>query len=205
MNKYFLLFLCLIAVCSLVQSQETLINQQQDSINFHDKTFKTIYRIKLCNSPLVVELIEKLDGEFFGNLNIEIDRNFEGKEENFVGKMPIESLMVKKLITKFRKIALESVKNCTENGDCTDGLDGVDTEFIIKSNEVIREYRFWELIPNQKNKNTTPENRKRAQKILNVLDKELNLKLKNHELRHKLPKGRYSRWVGAGIEQYDIK
>ena len=64
MNKYFLLFLCLIANSSFVQSQEKLINQQQDSINFNDKIYKTIYQVEVSR-PLTIELIEKLDGRFF--------------------------------------------------------------------------------------------------------------------------------------------
>ncbi|MFV8324080.1 hypothetical protein [Flavobacterium sp. LB3P21] len=198
MNKYFLLFLCLIANSSFVQSQEKLINQQQDSINFNDKIYKTIYQIKLSSSPLTIELIEKLDGDFFGTVNIVIDRDFENKSELFVGKMQIEKSKVEKLISEFKKIALETVKNCTENDDCVMGLDGVHTEFNIKSNNVIKEYSFWELTPNQKNEKDTPENRKKAQKVLDFLDKELNLKVKYRELLQKLPKGRYSYWIGNG-------
>ena len=204
MNKYFLLFLCLIANSSFAQSQEKLINQQQDSINFNDKIYKTIYQVEVSR-PLTIELIEKLDGDFFGTVNIVIDRDFENKSELFVGKMQIEKSKVEKLITEFKKIALETVKNCTENDDCVEGLDGVYTEFNIKSNDVIKKYSFWGLHPNQKNKKDTPENRKKAQKILDFLDKELNLEVKYHELRQKLPKGTYSYWIGNGTASFTIK
>ncbi len=205
MNKYFLLFFCLVANCSFVQSQEKLINQQQDSINFNDKIYKNIYQVELLRPPLTIELIEKLDGIFFGTVKIVIDRDFDNKSELFVGKMQIEKSKVEKLISEFKKIALETVKNCIENDDCVEGLDGVYTDFNIKSNDIIKEYSFWELTPHQKNEKDTPENRKKAQKILDFLDKELNLEVKYNELRQKLPKGRYSYWIGNGQASFKIE
>ena len=204
MSKFFLLLVFIISNCYSIQSQEILINKQKDSINFNNEIYKYIYQIKLCNFPLIIELVEKSDGQMFGYINIVIDRNFEGKFENFVGQVPINDLIVKKLIYKFKEIDLESVKNCNENDDCEYGLDGVDTYIKIKYNKAVREYIFWELIPNQIITSKTPQNRIRGQKILDELDKELNLNNKNHELRHKLPKGLYSYWTGNGIAQYNI-
>ena len=205
MSKIILIFICFIANYNFVQSQKKLINQQKNSINFANEMYKTIYEIKLSNDPLIVELVEKSDGSFFGNVNIAISRYYKSKNEDFIGKMPIDSLITKLLISKIKIIALESVKNCYENDDCFQGFDGVDTEFKIKHNKIIKNYSFWELIPNNIKESNVPENRKKAQEILNLLDEEINLKSKYLELKQKLPKGKYFSWFGCGFNTFTIE
>ena len=205
MRNYIMILLFFGSSCSFLNAQEMLVNQIQDSINFDNKINKNVYQIELCDLPLRIELSETLDGRFYGNVSIILENYFEVNRETFVGKIPIKKSLVKELIAQFGKIALESLKNCNENDDCEYGLDGSETEFKIKSKGIFREYSFWNLIPNQNITVETPENRKRGQQILNLIDKKLDLKLKYTEMRQKLPKGQYSYWAGNAIVSFKIE
>lgn len=193
MNKIFIkkCFLIYFLVnFNIIHSQEKLINSYNDSLVFDKKIHKKIYQIKLANTPLSIELIEKFNSKVSGTVNINISRLFNNKRENFTAKIAIDSSMSKRIITKLQKLGIEFLKK-EEGLKGFTILDGDETIFKIITNSSTIEYSFWELNPNQKHIFQISKNRNKAQKIIDFLDCKLNFKLKYSEIKNKLPKGIY--------------
>lgn len=186
-----------------IYCQEKLTNRVQDSIPFDSLVHKRIYKIDLANSELSIELVETLNDEYYGFFTITLDKSIKDSLQLFVGKIEIEKMMVKDLMTKFQKNEIENIIDCKQNNDCIQFLDADYTTFYIHSKKVKREYAFEVLTVLDKIPHIT-KNRKQALKILKILNKKNNLKKKYSELFRKLPSGEYSYFRGYAIGRFII-
>jgi hypothetical protein len=168
---------------------------------------KRIYKVDMCDLPLKIELIENSNGSFEGEIIMTLDKVTKSGDKEITKKLSIDSKIVEKLMLETEKIGIEKIKDCNENKDCVEGLDGSYTTFAIKNQKLEREYSFWELIPNTNTDKVVPVNRKQAQEILNLLDKHLNLDKSFSLMLKLLPKGEYSYYYGAtnAIASFTIK
>ncbi|MCC9073146.1 hypothetical protein LNQ49_16340 [Flavobacterium sp. F-65] len=199
MKKSFFLFICIVLNFNIILSQKIELDTTQftkfDSINH-----KRIYEIGIIDYPLGFELIEMNNGDFVGNVKIALIRKEGKKSKEFITKISIDKVIVKKLMAKLNKIGIETIINCEENNDCVIGYDGSWMGFKIRTHSLNRKYLFWGLMLYYDFETEMPYNRKQAYKILKVLDKSINFKRTFFEVEKELSIGKYYYYFGGGAE-----
>ena len=197
-KKHFILFLFLINI----------------SLTFGQETKKRVYEISVINQPQTVELIEYKNGDYAGNVITEITKgkwrvgwinrtwkniwNIETKD--IIDKNPIDRTVVKKLMAELKESGIETIEKCCDDEECNKHmyLDSGTIGFKVKTADTVREYGFEEIYPlNEKNKEKI-ELRFKAQNLITILYKYIDLKQNFSDLFKRLPRGYYNWYQASG-------
>ncbi len=191
-----LLFLIAVLISNILHSQK-----KENTCEF---SIKKMYKIEFAGMPRAIELIETTNSDFKGFLKITFNKEDDFTNKEITKEISISKSNVKELMEILENMGIESITNCQINDDCKYFLDGDSTTFKIITPEKQREYGFIEL-SNEDLKTEAPTNRKQAQKILNFIDKRLNLKNQYQKIKSKFPSGRYSYFSGNSVFTFEIE
>lgn len=201
------------------------INTNSFSQKLDTLQFKNYYKIILAGKPQKIELIQLYDNSYKGYIITELDysnrqinftknktlrsiKNFLYNATSFFRKKEIEkeiidtsyikSNLAEKLFLKLKENNIDKIKDCREENNCKMFLDSDSTGFKIKNNNIFRSFWFEELYPSG-NLETKPENRVEAQKVLTILNNELDFEKRFYDTIKRLPEGSYSYFSGNAI------
>lgn len=206
MNNYFyILFLFLIST----------------SLAFSQKNEKRVYEISIINQPQVIELIENENGQYSGNVITEITKGkwrtgwlnrtwrniWNIKDKEIVDQSSIDQAVVKDLMTELKENGIETIKKCSDDEECNKYmfLDSGTVSFKIKTSETEREYGFEEIYPLNENNKEKIDLRFKAQNLITILYKHVDLKERFSELFKRLPRGYYNWYQPSGHSIVTIK
>ena len=206
MNKYFyILFLFLISA----------------SLTFSQENEKRVYEISVINQPQTIELIESENGQYSGNVISEITKGkgrtgwlnwtwrniWNIKDKEIVDKSSIDQTVVKELMTELKENGIETIKKCSDDQECNKHmfLDSGTVGFKIKTSETVREYGFEEIYPLNENNEEKIDLRFKAQNLITILYKHVDLKQRFSELFKRLPRGYYNWYQARGHSIVTIK
>jgi hypothetical protein len=206
MNKYFyILFFFLIST----------------SLTFSQENKKRVYEISVINQPQTIELIEYENGQYSGNVNTEITKGkwrtgwvnrawrniWNIKDKEIVDKSSIDQAVVKELMTELKENGIETIKKCSDDEECNKHmfLDSGTVGFKIKTSETKREYGFEEIYPLNENNKEEIDLRFKAQNLITILYKHVDLKQRFSELFKRLPRGYYNWYQASGHSIVTIK
>ncbi|MDN3494249.1 hypothetical protein [Winogradskyella bathintestinalis] len=206
-----ILFLILVIIIS-----SNCFSQKLDSLQF-----KKYYKISLAGKPQKIELIQFKDYSYKGYIITELDysnrkirftknktlssiKDFLFKATNILRKKEVEKEVIdtsyielglaKKLFLKLRNNNIEKIKNCKVENNCKMFLDSDYTSFKIKNDNDYKSFGFQELYPSENGKylEAAPQNRIEAQRILTILNNELDFEKQFYDTIERLPEGSYS-------------
>ncbi|MCB0463012.1 MAG: hypothetical protein KDC81_09955 [Flavobacteriaceae bacterium] len=191
------------------------------SLLFAQENKKRTYEISVINQPQKVELIEYENGKYAGNVITEITKGkwrtgwlnrtwrniWNIKDKEIVDKNPIDEKVVKELMTELKENEIETIKKCSEDVECSKYgfLDSGGVFFKIKSTNIEREYGFEEIYPLKENNKEKNELRFKAQNLITIVYKHIDLKQKFSELFKRLPRGYYNWYQASGHSIVTIK
>ena len=175
---------------------------------------KRVYEISVISHPQKVELIEFENGQFTGTVVTEITKGkrrtgffnriwrklWNSSNKEITDISPIESKIVKELMTELQKNGIESIENCIDDEECSNYgfLDSGSVYFKIISPEVTREYEFDEIYPLHENNKEETKLRIEAQKLITILYKYVDLEQEFSNLFKRLPRGHYHWYQASG-------
>ncbi len=182
---------------------------------------KRVYEISVFNEPQTIELIEYDNGKYSGNVITKISKGKRGagwidrtwkniwniKDKEIVDKNSIDQTVVKELMAELKDNGIETIKKCSDDNECNKHmfLDGGTVGFNIKTSEIEREYWFEEIYPlNEKNKEKIYL-RFKAQILITILYKHIDLKQRFSDLFKRLPRGYYYWYLSSGNSIVMIK
>lgn len=191
------------------------------SLLFAQENKKRTYEISVINQPQKVELIEYENGKYDGNVITEITKGkwrtnwlnrtwknlWNIKDKDIIDKNPIDQAVVKELMTELKENGIETIKKCSDDEECNKHmfLDSGTVGFKIKTSETEREYGFDEIYPLKENNKEKIELRFKAQKLITIVYKHIDLKQKFSELFKRLPRGYYNWYQASGHSIVTIK
>ncbi|UUF16885.1 MULTISPECIES: hypothetical protein [Flavobacterium] len=179
MKKIFLLFLVLL--CQNNFSQNTDIER--------------LYKISVCGRPQTITFIEYKNGIVEGFLETTLSRKLFIKEKEIVKKKSFDTALVKKIMTDLKNAGIETLKKCDDDEDCASigFLDSAHLYFTIQIDTVSKEFGFDAIYPaSQTNgKLEKIELRRKAQFLVTIIDKEINLEKQFSDLIDSLQSGTY--------------
>ncbi|HSQ46412.1 MAG TPA: hypothetical protein VLM44_05770 [Lutibacter sp.] len=191
------------------------------SLTFSQENEKRVYEISVINQPQTIELIEYENGEYAGHVITEIRKGkwrtgwlnrswrnlWKIESKDIIDKSPVNEKAVKKLMSELKENGIETIKKCSDDEECNKHmyLDGGSVEFKIKTSETERAYGFEEIFPlNEKNKEKI-ELRFKAQNLITILYKHIDLKQNFSDLFKRLPRGYYNWYQASGHSIVTIK
>ena len=191
------------------------------SLLFAQENQKRSYEIWVINQPQKVELIEYENGKYTGNVITEITKGkwrtgwlnrtwrniWNIKDKEIVDKDPIDETVVKELMTELKENEIETIKKCSEDEECNKYmfLDSGAVGFKIKTSETEREFGFEEIYPLNENNKEKIDLRFKAQNLITILYKYVDLKQRFSELFQRIPRGYYNWYQASGNSIMTIK
>ena len=163
---------------------------------FDSKKHDRIYLVQIEDYQNI-ELIDYKNGEFNGTLthSVWITNKKEIRKDSVIQKIKIPNSIAKKLILKLNENGFENLKGCTEVENCISGLDGTTTFFKAIKNGEINKASYWELESDyyyNQDKVKLPSEIIKARKLIELINKEFDLKEQFQSFLNRLPNGRYS-------------
>ena len=180
--------------------------RKNDSILFDETQHKRIYHFKIGASPISVTIIEFSNGKIKGKVYLNINKSREKGSEEFQGRISIGRKNVKKLFKSLDSIAFEELKEPSNPDDnCAFVIHSDDTYFEIHNNTLHKKLKFSGVGFKQKEYEYDCDENNKAQRVVNLLDKIINLDFQFKEIRERLPAGEY--WFGtpSGIAVFKVK
>ena len=190
-------------------------------MTFSQENEKRVYEISVINQPQTIELIEYENGQYSGNVITEITKGksrtgwlnrtwrniWNIKDKEIVDKSSIDQAVVKELMTELKENGIETIKKCNDDAECNKHmfLDGGTVGFKIKTSETEREYGFEEIYPLNENNKEKIDLRFKAQNLITILYKHVDLKQRFSELFKRLPRGYYNWYQASGHSIVTIK
>ncbi|WP_299016205.1 hypothetical protein [uncultured Polaribacter sp.] len=191
------------------------------SLLFAQENKKRTYEISVISQPQKVELIEYENGKYVGNVITVITQGkwktgwlirtwrdiWNIEDEEIVDKNQIDKKVVKNLMNELKKNEIETIKKCSKDQECNKYgfLDGGEVSFKIESTQIEREYGFVEIYPLKENNKEKIELRIKAQNLITIVYKHINLEQKFSELFKRLPRGYYNWYQASGHSIVTIK
>lgn len=182
------------------QGLKDMIN---DSIVFDQTIHKRLYEFEIPESPFSVTLIEISNGNFKATININVYRRYEKVNDHYVGRLQIGKNKIKRLFKELDQNAFEQLNQPTAEENCSIYLDGDSAVFTITT-LVIRKTMHFDGIYLDSFKDDCESNLK-AQKILNLLNKELDFEWQIENFKNVLPPGNYSYMTGIVINKFVVE
>ncbi len=191
------------------------------SLSFGQISNKRVYEISVINHPQRIELIESKNGQYTGNLITKVSKgkwrtgwlnrtwkniwNIDPKE--IIDKSLITETVVKKLMTELEENGIETIKKCSDDEKCNQNiyLDSGNVGFKIKTPSIEREYGFEEIYPLSENNKEQIELRIKAQYLITILYKHIDLTQEFSDLFKRLPNGYYHWYKPSGHSILTIK
>jgi len=184
------------------------------SLAFSQEDEKRVYEIFVINQPQTIELIEYENGKYSGNVITEITKGkwrtgwlnrtwrniWNIKDKEIVDKNSIDRTVVQELMAELKENGIETIKKCSDDEECNKYmfLDSGTVGFKIKTSEIEREYGFEEIYPlNEKNKEKI-DLRFKAQNLITIIYKHIDLKQRFSNLFKRLPRGYYNWYQASG-------
>jgi hypothetical protein len=191
------------------------------SLTFSQENEKRVYEISVINQPQTIQLIEYENGQYSGNVITEITKGkwrtgwlnrvwrniWNIKDKEIVDNNPIDQTVVKELMTELKENGIETIKKCSDDEDCKKHmfLDSGTVGFKIKTPETEREYEFEEIYPLKENNKEKIDLRFKAQNLITILYKHIDLKQRFSDLFKRLPRGYYNWYQASGHSIVEIK
>lgn len=191
------------------------------SLTFSQENKKRVYEISVINQPQTIELIEYENGQYSGSVITEITKGkwrtgwlnrtwrniWKIKDREIVDKNSIDQTVVKDLMTELKENEIETIKKCSDDEECKKlmFLDSGTVGFKIKTHETEREYGFEEIYPLNKNNKEKIDLRLKAQNLITILYKHVDLKQRFSDLFKRLPRGYYNWYQASGHSIVTIK
>lgn len=191
------------------------------SLSFSQENEKRVYEISVINKPQTIELVEYENGQYSGNVITEITKGkwrtgwlnrtwrkiWNIKDKEIVDKNPIDQTVVKELMTELKENGIETIKKCSDDEDCKKHmfLDSGTVRFKIKTSKTEREYGFEEIYPLKENNKEKIDLRFKAQNLITILYKHVDLKQRFSDLFKRLPRGYYNWYQASGHSIVEIK
>ena len=184
------------------------LNAQTNDYESYTTEFDSILHQRIYgveySSIHTIELIEFKDGTFKGRLINKLTQYNSKNTKDFTQKIPIPSLVTQKIMEDFKSLGIEELKGCGDllspEYKCIGALDGDGTSIIVKSQTMNKKLDFEAIYPGNNETRGYPKNQIIAQKILNVIQKELDLKKLLHQYMKHLPSGTYGYYGSNMIE-----
>lgn len=171
------------------------------NILYQNSNIKRSYEVTFCGKPQTIKLIEYKNGIVKGFLLTNLTKEKENKKDRkIIKKISFSDTQVKRMLTDLSDAGIETLKKCDEDIEC-EGLgflDGDYLKFNILANGTNKHIVFSEIYPESQinGKLEEIELRKKAQLLVTIIDKEINLKEQFSNLIKSLKKGRYCYWIG---------
>ena len=198
-----ILILNFLFIFSFLNAQTS--DQESYKTEFDSILHKRIYRVEY-GSIHTIELVEFKERTFKGRLVNKLTRYNRKSSKDFIQKISIPALLTQKLMNDFKALRIEELKGCgnifSPEYNCVGALDGDGTRITVLSEIMNKKLAFQAISPGNKETKGYPKNQIVAQKILNVINREINLKKLLHQYMKHLPPGTYGYY---GINMIELK
>jgi len=174
-----------------------------DSIVFNQTIHKRLYEFKIPETPFSVTLIEYFNGNFKGTINISVYRRYKNVIEDFESRLKIGDKKVKRLFNELDQNQFELLSQPEIQENCKMYLDGDFTFFTITTPVICKTIYFYGIYLDAIEEDC--ESNLKAQKILNLLSKEIDFKSQLENFKNVLPSGNYSYITGALLNQFIVE
>ena len=195
-----ILFILLFHNLGFCQWHKNMIN---DSIVFNQTIHKRLYEFKIPETPFSVTLIEYFNGNFKGTINISVYRRYKNVIEDFESRLKIGDKKVKRLFNELDQNQFELLSQPEIQENCKMYLDGDFTFFTITTPVICKTIYFYGIYLDAIEEDC--ESNLKAQKILNLLSKEIDFKSQLENFKNVLPSGNYSYITGALLNQFIVE